>query len=243
MENIFAVILSAFDGEQKHYEKNLKSLQILEVNGVRYRTGQYLGKNIVLGCTGMGTSSCAAAATHALISFKPKYVYFSGTSGAIDPTLKIGDVVIGRNALDADILEIHTAVIGTPFESALIHPIVNKQVPRVFEADTDLLHYATEVAHGLKFKSQVGLLATSNYFPSPPNVFKKVKKENALTMDMESSAFYQIAWIFGAKALAVRGVSNELDAEGNDENVASSKVDLSASHAAQVVLSTIECTL
>lgn len=63
-----------------------------------------------------------------------------------------------------------------------------------------------------------------------------IKSLNPLAIDMESSALYQLGWLFNVPVIAIRGISNLLDTDGADENIDKSDVPLAAQNAAKCTL-------
>ena len=232
------LLLSAFPEEQTYYKNNLTITSTSKIGFIDVMHSNIQTANVYLATTGMGTTNAALVLATLAHELKPDIIFFSGTSGGIDPTLRVGDVVIATDSFDADILSIHDAVIGTPFEGALINPNVKQKTPAFYAMHPELRDltkslqpYHHNVVHGR--------IATSNHFPSPKELFAQIKAHNALVIDMESSALYQFGWLTQLPVLVVRGVSNVLDHEGHDEDVAHSDIS-SSDHAARVVLDCID---
>ena len=65
------------------------------VHGRRtYYTGELAGKRIVLVFSRMGKVAAAATAQHLIDSHRVRAIIFSGVAGALDPELRIGDIVV-----------------------------------------------------------------------------------------------------------------------------------------------------
>tara|TARA_A100001015_G_scaffold37020_1_gene40774 strand:- start:656 stop:1159 length:504 start_codon:yes stop_codon:yes gene_type:complete len=150
----------------------------------------------------------------------------------------IGDVIIAAQAFDADIFNIHNTIANTDFSSALIHPNTDTLTPRFYSADTTLLTLAQSVSHTHNNVSS-GIIATSNHFPAPKALFELIKNNHADIIDMESAAIYQYSWLTGIPSLVVRGISNRLNANGDDEDTSCCDIDNSAANAANII---IHCT-
>lgn len=231
------LILSAFSEEQAYYKKELTFVSLLKIGFIDLTICKTESATIYLATTGMGTINAACVLAILAHHIKPEAIFFSGTSGAI-ANLAIGDVVVAEEAFDADILSIHDAVIGTPFEGALIHPHIKEKTPSIFSGNNFLIGSSrsyTSATHNVFY----GRIATSNHFPSPKELFEQIKLNNAMVIDMESAAIYQFGWLSKIPVLVVRGVSNKLDQQGQDDNVATSDVS-SSDNAAKLVLSCID---
>ena len=232
------LILSAFPEEQDYYKKTLHPYASLKIGFIEVISCQVDSTTIYLATTGMGTINAALVLATLAAHLKPDAVFFSGTAGAIDPKLNIGDVVVGQDAFDADILSIHDAVIGTPFEGALINPNLKEKTPQIYSANEWLLKSAT-LPQASRYSLFHGRVATSNHFPAPKELFEQIKVNNSMVIDMESAAIYQFGWLTRLPVLVVRAVSNKLDAQGADNEVDNSDIR-SSDHAAKLVLHCIE---
>lgn len=232
------LILSAFPEEQDYYKKTLHPQASLKIGFIEVITCQTSSATIYLATTGMGTINAALVLATLAAHLKPDAVFFSGTAGAIDPKLNIGDVVVGQDAFDADILSIHDAVIGTPFEGALINPNKQEKTPQIYSGNEWLLRSAT-LPLASRYSLFHGRIATSNHFPAPKELFEQIKANNSMVIDMESAAIYQLGWLTQLPVLVVRAVSNKLDDQGADDEVDSSDIR-SSDHAAKLVLHCIE---
>lgn len=233
------LILSAFPTEQNYYKNKLEILSSFTIGFVETTECKTASATIYLATTGMGTINASLVLATLVAHLNPDAIFFSGTAGAIDPELKIGDVIVGEDAFDADILSVHDAVLGTPFESALINPNTQKETPRIYSSNAFLRQKAissTSPAHKFFF----GRIATSNHFPAPKPLFEQIKSHHAMIIDMESAAIYQFGWLSQLPVLVIRGVSNQLNHQGEDDDIAASDVNSSSEHAAELVLDCIE---
>lgn len=244
------LILSAFPEEQDYYKRTLQpctSCKIAMIDVLQCQIAN--GVSVYLATTGMGTINAAITLSTLAAHLQLTAVFFSGTAGAIDPNLNIGDIVIGQDAFDADILSVHDAVLNTPFESALINPNRQDKTPKIYTANQTLLQISLAASNKQAGSNPLpqskiwhGRIATSNHFPAPKEVFAQIKEKNAVIIDMESAAIYQFSWLSQLPVLVVRGVSNKLDHHGVDKDVSSSDIR-SSDHAAKLVLDCIESML
>ena len=89
-------------------------------------------------------------------------------------------------------------------------------------------------------QARIGTVVSSNSFPAPKELFDKIKDKNPDSIDMETSAFYQVAWLLKIPSLAVRGISNVLNQNGIDDKIHQSDVPGSTRAAAIVLLAIID---
>lgn len=231
-------IISAMPEELDFFMNEFANLNYIEIkieefNFVIY---DYQDNKILLVHTGMGTAFAASILTLIHLLFQPEYCLISGTAGGAKDGLQLRDVIIAEKAFEAEIQDAFTLLKDTPFESCLKHPVKNKYFPAHYSADPELMN----IYNSLNFSdinTYKGTVVSSNAFPAPTNLFEKIKCFDLYSIDMETSAFYQIAWLLNMKVLAVRGISNVLNSDGSDDNIHKSDVKGSSIAAATVTLS------
>lgn len=216
--------------------------EIVKVQGFEFQIYEYNSKRILIIPTGLGTTFAASVVTLIHHHFSPEYIFLSGTAGAIKPELKVRDVIICERAFEAEIQGAFQPLKNTPFESCLTHPLKNQCFPQVYSADEELLRIASNIDLP-DITIHKGTVVSSNTFPAPPELFQKIKSENPYSIDMETSAFYQVAWLLKARVLAIRGISNKLDHDGTDDKVHESDVKGSADAAAKFLLKILDTLL
>lgn len=231
-------ILSAMPEELELFIQEFSNLEFSEINisGFSFKIYDYQNSHVLIAYTGIGMVFAASMFAFIHSHFQPDYFLISGTAGGIKKELRIRDVVVAEKAFEAEIQDVFTLLKNTPFESALNHPIKNKYFPAYYSADPELL----SIYDSLDFKNinfYKGTVVSSSAFPAPKELFEKIKRFIPYSIDMETSAFYQIAWLFNARVLAVRGISNILNPDGTDEKIHESDLKGSSLAAATVLLS------
>ncbi len=191
------------------------------INNFEFPVYDYQGKQILVTSTGLGTAFASMVVTMVAMHFKPENLLYCGTAGAVSDEAHIRDIIVVNEAFEVELQGLASAIKDTPFADCLRQPLKNQTSPQTYHADTRLLSIATDNISG-EAKIIIGKAATSNLFPAPQSLFVSVKQANALAIDMETSAFYQAAWLFNFPALAIRGVSNKLNSDGTDDNIDSS---------------------
>lgn len=195
------------------------------------------GYQVLLTPTGIGTVFSSSVITLINTLFDMDCMLFIGTSGAIHEALKIRDIILVDSAFEAESQSMFTALKNTPFESCLTHPLKKEALQPVYFADPELIALAES---SVSLPITRGAVVSSNAFPSPKELFPDLKKADVLSIDMETSAFYQIAWFLQIPALAIRAVSNQLDYKGDDEYIAESDVAGSIEMASTYVLKLVD---
>jgi len=160
-------------------------------------TGTYKGLRISAMSTGMGCPS-AAIGVEELANIGVRGVVRIGSTAALQPHLKIGDLIITLASMKNE---------GTsPF-----------YVPNGFPAVAD--HFLTHALYeaALQQLSQhesavyLGLTATDDaFYGETPEYIQKLSSYKLLNVEMESSAIFTIAHLRGLKAAMVCAVSGNL---------------------------------
>jgi purine-nucleoside phosphorylase len=175
--------------------------EVIKMNDFELTVYHYKAVKIVIVYTGIGLAFMANAATLVKIYFNPEFVFLCGTAGSINKKLKIGDVVIADKAFEAEMLSVFNTARDTPFKNCFKHPLKQEFFPEIYPADKELLAMIST----LKFSSQKniyqGTLVSSTAFPAPPAIFQNIKYLNPYAIDMETSAFYQMAWLLNMRVL------------------------------------------
>ena len=100
-------LICAIPQELAHLRAALDSAETVEVAHVRFDRGRLDGHEVVLVGAGIGKVNTALVATLLADRFGCRLIVFSGVAGGLDPSLRIGDVVIADRTLqhDAGVIE------------------------------------------------------------------------------------------------------------------------------------------
>ncbi len=145
----------------------------------------------------------AAALTQALLTAGAGRVVFTGVAGAIDPRLRVGDVVISVDAVQHDV-----DVTGLGYAPG--------EVPgsgRVWVADPALREAAAAAARELDGVRVVeGRVASGDIFVSDPALVERLQFEfGAACAEMEGAAVAQVCAKWGVPFVIVRSISDSAD--------------------------------
>lgn len=216
--------------------------ETIYINELPFKIYDYNNKKILIGPTGLGTVFAASTVTLVYSQLHPSYMFFLGTAGGIKTGLKLHDVVIVEKAFEAEIQDAFTLLKGGIFDHCLKHPLRDDYFPACYSADESLLRLASSLTFP-DHSVYCGTVVSSNTFPAPKELFEKIKSQNAYSIDMETSAFYQIAWLFKAKALAIRSISNVLNPDGSDDKLDELDIPGASKTATNVLLKILDALL
>jgi adenosylhomocysteine nucleosidase len=163
----------------------------------------------------------AAAATQALIdAYHPSHLLFSGSAGSLSSDLRVGDVIV------ADAVAVHDAGAWrdagfTPGGYMLLNEKGRHASARSLSPSAELLDVACRAASQIEWPARSGELPvrvhTGTVVTGDQVILSAEKKHwlretfNALAVEMEGSAFAQIATENGVPWLLVRAVSDQAD--------------------------------
>lgn len=158
-------------------------------------TGSYGGMRVSVMSTGMGPDNVEIVLAEALeISARPTFVRV-GSSGALQPEIALGDLVISIGAVRLE----NT----TDF---YVHP----GYPAI--ADRTVVWALERACRQLGFRHHVGLTATASGFFAPqgramrslpvryPQLAEELRRQRVANLEMESSALFVLAHLAGLRA-------------------------------------------
>ncbi|MDD3367656.1 MAG: purine-nucleoside phosphorylase [Lachnospiraceae bacterium] len=171
---------------------------VKQFNGVRNMlgfTGYYNGKRISAMGTGMGCPSIGIYSYELIHFYGCKNLIRIGTAGAMNPDVKVKDIVIGMGACTTSN---YVRLFGLPGDYSCI-------------ASYELLRKATDVADKLGLSYKVGNILSSDMFYNPENpapTSTSWTDMGVLAVEMESAALYSNAARAGANALCILTISD-----------------------------------
>lgn len=206
-----------------------------------HRTVNIKGANVRLVQGGIGLVNAAGAATSALLGAgSPEHkepaplVISAGSAGGLGEQVRVGDVVVGTNHINADA---DARAFG--YELGQV-----PGMPASYPVSALLRDVSTFVppAQGLVTRVHHGLIVSSYAFVGHERaVLIKGQFEQVLATDMESSAIAQTAHAYQAPFLAIRGISDLCGPSADADFL--SHVDDAAERSAEVALSIMDAWL
>lgn len=149
--------------------------------------GKYKGVPITVVSTGIGGPS-AAIAIEELVACGAKYLIRIGSGGAVQPYIKLGDLVIASGAIRED---------GTT------NMYVSPNFPAI--ANIELTSKLIETSKELAYSHYVGLIRShdSFYIDEEENIMEYWREKNILSSDMETSTLFVIGQLRGVKTASI----------------------------------------
>lgn len=167
-----------------------------EVRGMYGFTGSWQGRRVSVQGTGMGQPSAAIYITELLEHYGASTLIRVGSCGAMEAGVQLRDVILASGACT------DSSMNRLRFSGLDYAPV----------ADFSLLRAAADAAESLDgVTSHVGLVYSSDsFYPSRPELPKRLVDYGVLGVEMEASALYTIAAGHKARALAICTVSDHL---------------------------------
>lgn len=169
-----------------------------QVNAVRNMfgyTGFYKGKRVSVMAHGMGIPSCSIYATELIKDYGVKNIIRVGSCGTVTPGIKLGDIIIAMGACtDSKVNRIR---------------LLDHDYAAI--ADYDLMQLAIETAAARGTKVRVGNVFSSDLFYTPQTqLFDVLEKMQVIGVEMELAGIYGLAAEYGARALGILTVSDQI---------------------------------
>jgi purine-nucleoside phosphorylase len=166
-----------------------------EVRGMLGYTGRYGDKRVSVMGSGMGIPTLSIYVHELVTEYHVKTLIRVGTCGALQPYLKIGDIVIPM----------------TSSTNSQINKLRFQGMDYAPAASFDLLLKAYEAAKSRGARVFVGgNFASDTFYNDDPEWWKKWAAYGVLVVEMETSALYTLAAKFKVEALSVLTVSDLL---------------------------------
>ncbi len=158
-------------------------------------TGFYKGKRVSIQGSGMGMGSSAIYVNELITTYKCKNLIRVGTCGAIQKEIELGQVLLALSASG-----------DSGANSAYFNGMHYAAT-----ADFDLLLKAYNIAKDLNIKTiQGSIFSTDTFYDDIPNRWDIWEKHGIIGVEMESQILFTIAKRFGAKALSILTVSDNI---------------------------------
>ncbi len=192
---------------------------LTEFAGNKYYEASYAGHNLVIAYSKIGKVFSTLTATTMLQKFGAEVLLFSGVAGAINPKLKIGNLIAATKLCQHD-LDI----------TAFGHP--HGYVPegkQFVEADAGLIAKAKEVAKEMNLELMEGTIATGDQFVADPERNRWIGETfNADALEMEGASVACVCDAMNVPFFILRAISDAADMDASfsfDEFLESSAIE------------------
>jgi adenosylhomocysteine nucleosidase len=185
------------------------------IDGFSFWEGELDGAPVVISRTEVGMVNAAVATTLLIREYAPRIIINQGTAGAVDPALRVGDIVLSQATTPFGSYRTQPRKSGEGVDLAgweILPRLLRVGEERVrftrFEADADLLTAALETPYeGGRLNE--GIVGSADEWNREVDKLLWAQKTYGIAAeDMESAAVHQVAEIYKIPFLAVRIISN-----------------------------------
>lgn len=195
-------IMGAMQEEIEPLLANFTDIKVTEFANNKYYEVNFNGLEIVIAYSKIGKVFASLTATTMIEKFGCNKLLFSGVAGAINPSLKIGDLIVATKLCQHD-LDI----------TAFGHPYGYVPGGAVYiETDKELIELANEVSNDLNIKLTEGIIATGDQFVANEerkNWIGNTFKADAL--EMEGASVAVVCNAIDVPFLILRSISDSAD--------------------------------
>lgn len=201
-------IIGAMPQETKLLMEEMAHATQTQIHHLTFVQGELSGHTVVLVESGIGKVNSAIATTTLILHFGVTHVINTGSAGALQPGLAIGDVIVSKQVAYHD-------VDASAFGYAI------GQVPRMplyYVADAQLQHSALRaIAQVSALNGQVGEVVSSDSFIASQEQKNAIVKHFPLAScsEMEGASIAQTCHQFGVPFVVVRAISDTADEQAS----------------------------
>lgn len=193
-----------------------------------YYEGKYAGHDLVIAYSKIGKVFSTLTATTMIEKFGAQMLLFSGVAGGINPTLKIGDLIVATALCQHDL---DITAFGHP------HGFVPEGA-QFIQAEKELISVAGVVAGEMGVSLQEGIIATGDQF-----IHSEERKNwiaatfNADALEMEGTSVAVVCEALEVPFLILRAISDtaDMDASFNFDEFLESSAEESATFIMKMV--------
>jgi len=214
-------IMGAMPEEIEPILKQLDSYERVDFAKNSYYKGRYKTLEVVVAYSKIGKVFSTLTATTMLEMFACDMLLFTGVAGAVNPELKIGDLVVATKLAQHDL---DITIFGHP------HGFVPGGSVYV-ESDKDLRALAKIVASKMGIELHEGIIATGDQFIASEEKKEFIAKTfNADALEMEGASVAVVCDALDVPFFILRSISDaaDMDAGFNFEEFVESSAKISA---------------
>ncbi|WP_353458345.1 5'-methylthioadenosine/adenosylhomocysteine nucleosidase [Staphylococcus coagulans] len=198
-------IIGAMEEEIEILKSQIAELEEIKIAHTVFYKGLLNGKEIILTQSGIGKVNVAISTALLINEFKPAYIINTGSAGALQPGLSLGDVVISSEVAyhDADARAFGYEIGQIP------------GMPATYKADQELFKKVDKVLKSLSQNGKEGLIVSGDSFIGTSAQRQTILASfpHALAAEMEAAAIAQTCFQFNTPFIITRAISDLADEE------------------------------
>lgn len=227
-------VIAPMPSEMTYLKTQIQDVKLHRLNGMNFYSGKVGNEPVVLVNSGIGKVDAAQTTMWLKSTIYPKIIVLTGSSGAVNPKLKIGDVIVGDRVFDADYGQLTKN--GPKMIVKMRNPNNGKYAPTYF----DPAHrFRSELKQAIRTARQqypnytfnFGTIVTSDALPNPAWQTKLFLDNKVDVVAMEDAAVDKVCWLYKMPCINIRSVSNVAGVPQSNKNT-----EIAAHNAATIAL-------
>ena len=201
-------IIGAMHEEIMELKNSMTNINEVQISNLKFYEGKLCSKDIVLVESGIGKVNAAISTTLLISQFKVEKIIFTGVAGAVNPEIKVTDIVIGTDLVESDM----DVTAGGNYKLG--------EIPRMkssnFKADPYLFNLAESVAIKLFGSDKVHkgrIISRDEFVASSEKVSKLREIFSAECVEMEGAAVAHVCEVMNIPFIVIRSISDKADDE------------------------------
>ncbi len=202
-------VIGAMEEEISFLKEEMAIVTNKTAVGLQFYIGHYGDKNVVLVRSGIGKVNAAICAQVLIDLFGVDYIINTGVAGGIAAGLKIGDMIISKDAIYHDM---DTSVFGDPVG------VIPRMAESIFAADEEMIQIAKQAAEEMQWNERVmvGRIASGDQFVASAELKKQIRHNvQADCAEMEGAAIAHTCYLNRIPFVMIRSIS-DLSEEGGE---------------------------
>lgn len=200
-------IIGAMEEEIRYLKKVINNQEEINYYGFEFTQGHLGQHEVVLVLSGIGKVNATVSALLLKEKFAVDIMINTGSAGAIDPALEVGDIVIAHSLIHHDV-----DVTGFGYE-----PGQMAGMPVVYYPNTQLMRIAQDVCREMDMEPIIGQIASGDQFINSSEKIKAIATTfpTVRAAEMESAAIAQTAHVLGVPFVIIRAISDSANDEAS----------------------------
>ncbi|XJS09922.1 5'-methylthioadenosine/adenosylhomocysteine nucleosidase [Aerococcaceae bacterium WGS1372] len=200
-------LIGAMEEEIRELKKEIINQEVIDTFGMTFYKGNLEDKEVVLVQSGIGKVNAAMMVTLLYQHFNVTHIINTGSAGALDSALDVGDIIIAHSLTyhDVDV---------TAFDYKVGQMA---GMPELYYPDTELIRTAQEVCRHMGIEPFLGQVVSGDQFVSRQESKQDIlaKFPLARAADMESTAIAQAAFVLDIPFVIIRAISDSANEEAS----------------------------
>ncbi len=196
-------IIGAMDIEVESIKSFLTGKKETNISGIDFVSGKYDSKEVVVAKCGPGKVFAGLCAEAMILKYAPELIINIGVAGALDKSLKMGEIVIADAVCQYDV---DTSAVGDPV--GMISDIDTIKFP----ADTQAIFELQESVKSCKINYCIGTIASGDQFVADDEKKQFISRTfGAKSCEMEGGAVGHVCYVNNVPFAVLRAMSDQAD--------------------------------